>query len=176
MMWNTVSVANANQSYGISNIRKKRVKMEQIQFTKGCPVQCQYCYEPEKMEYLDPEIPEDTEVQIMDMNFLRNPKHLEILNGLPKKKYEFVCGIDFRVLTQEIADLMKQKGFSLIVLLIVVLVIALLAGGGLSFLGNDEGQKAPLNTGIETIKEVEDFVEMLENQFEQQVEEVNLDN
>lgn len=71
---------------------------------------------------------------------------------------------------------MKQKGFSLIILLIVVVVIVLLAGGGLSFLGNEEDQKSPVNAGIETIKEVEDFVDMLEEQFEQQVEEASVDN
>ncbi|MCD4759818.1 radical SAM protein [archaeon] len=85
--------------------------MKQIQFTSGCPNACSYCYEPKEMKYYDPEIPTDKEVQILDMNFLANPRAVEILKSLPKKKYEFVCGIDYRRLTQEIADLMKEKGF-----------------------------------------------------------------
>lgn len=85
--------------------------MKQIQFTSGCPNQCKYCYEPKEMKYYDPKIPEDKEVQILDMNFLANPRAKEILRSLPKKKWEFVCGIDFRRLDQEIANLMKQKGF-----------------------------------------------------------------
>ena len=92
--------------------------MIQIQFTKGCPNQCEYCYETAEMEYLDPKIPEGKEVQIKDMNFLgvitklfNKEKCKEILRSLPKKKWEFICGIDFRYLDQEICDLMKQKGF-----------------------------------------------------------------
>ena len=85
--------------------------MKQIQFTSGCPNNCQYCYEPKEMKYYDPIIPEDNQVQILDMNFLSNPNALEILRQLPKKKYEFVCGVDYRILTQEICNLIKEKGF-----------------------------------------------------------------
>ena len=45
------------------------------------------------------------------MNFLANPKARDILKTIPKRRYEFVCGIDFRRLDQEICNLMKQKGF-----------------------------------------------------------------
>lgn len=85
--------------------------MKKIQFTKGCPNACEYCYEQKEQVFYDPEIPKDKEVQILDMNFLANPKGKEILRSLPKKKWEFVCGIDFRFLDQEYANLMKEKGF-----------------------------------------------------------------
>lgn len=85
--------------------------MERIQFTSGCPNQCHYCYEPKEMIYYNPKIPKDGEIQILDMNFLANPKAKEILRSLPKRKWEFICGIDYRRLDQDICNLMKEKGF-----------------------------------------------------------------
>lgn len=87
--------------------------IQKIKFTDGCPNGCKYCYEPKKeIKYYNPIWLKTNElVQITDMNFLSNPDHLKILKSLPKGKYEFVCGIDYRRLTQEIADLMKEKGF-----------------------------------------------------------------
>jgi len=82
-----------------------------IQLTKGCPNNCEYCYEPKEIEQFElPEINEK-EVQILDMNFLANPDHIKILNALPKANYELVCGFDYRLLTQEIANLFFKKGF-----------------------------------------------------------------
>lgn len=91
--------------------KKKMERMRQIQFTSGCPNACQYCYEPKEMRYYDPEIPDDPEIQILDMNFLANPKAIQILESMPKRKYELICGVDFRRLTTDICILMKQKGF-----------------------------------------------------------------
>ena len=85
--------------------------MKQIQFTSGCPNACHYCYEPKEIKTFNPKIPKDKEIQILDMNFLANPDAKEILKSLPKKKWEFICGIDFRILDQEICNLMKEKGF-----------------------------------------------------------------
>lgn len=87
--------------------------MKQIQFTKGCPNDCSYCYEPKEMEYYDPEIPMNEEVQILDMNFLVNPDfrgHTESLwaNGC---KTELICGVDYRLLTQDIANLLYHMKF-----------------------------------------------------------------
>ena len=92
------------------------VKMEQIQFTKGCPNGCQYCYEPKEMEYYDPKIPvAEKIVQILDMNFLANPKCKQILRSLEhrNKSYELICGIDYRILLKdfEIALLLKKANF-----------------------------------------------------------------
>lgn len=86
--------------------------MPKIQFTSGCPNNCQYCYEDTKIKTFDPKIPITKElIQILDMNFLANPKHLEILRKLPKQKYELVCGLDYRRLTPDICSLLKNKGF-----------------------------------------------------------------
>jgi len=92
------------------------LKMKQIQFTKGCPNQCEYCYEPKEMEYYDPNIPvgEDC-IRILDMNFLANPNCKTILHCLEhrNKSYELICGIDHRILLKdiEIALLMKKANF-----------------------------------------------------------------
>lgn len=85
--------------------------MNQIKFTDGCPNQCEYCYEPKEMKYYHPNVPYSDFIQILDMNFLANPNAKLILRQLPKRKYEFVCGVDYRRLDQEICDLMRQKGF-----------------------------------------------------------------
>lgn len=86
--------------------------MNKIQFTSGCPNNCSYCYEPKEIQCYDPEIPITKDlIQIKDMNFLANPRAIQLLETMPKGKYEFICGVDFRRMTQNIADLMKQKGF-----------------------------------------------------------------
>jgi len=85
--------------------------MNKIQFTSGCPNNCDYCYEPKEITCFNPEIPEDKEVQILDMNFLANPDHLKILNDLPKGSWEMVCGFDYRRLDQNVCDILKKKGF-----------------------------------------------------------------
>lgn len=85
--------------------------MKQIQFTKGCPNGCQFCYEPKKVEELEVKFIPNGDIQILDMNFLANPRAKEILELIPKRKWEFICGVDYRLITQEIADLMKKKGF-----------------------------------------------------------------
>ncbi len=86
--------------------------MNKIKFTDGCPNQCKYCYEPKQIKTYDPQIPITNElIQILDMNFLCNPRAKIILNRLPNANYEFVCGIDYRRLDQEIAFLLNRRGF-----------------------------------------------------------------
>lgn len=85
--------------------------MKQIQFTSGCPNNCQYCYEPQEIKTFKPEIPKDKDIQILDMNFLANPDLWWIFENLPKRKYELVCGIDYRRLNQTIANKLKEHRF-----------------------------------------------------------------
>ena len=80
--------------------------MKQIKFTDGCPNNCSYCYEPKEITIHCPDIPKDQEVQILDMNFLANPQYKVILTELPKKKWELVCGVDYRRMNQETANIM----------------------------------------------------------------------
>lgn len=87
--------------------------MKVIQFTKGCPNNCHYCYEPKEMEYLNPDIPIDQPFQISDMNLLANPDASNIIArcGLSKYSKELICGIDYRLLTQDKANWLKENGF-----------------------------------------------------------------
>lgn len=92
-------------------IKSKHKDISKIQFTSGCPVQCEYCYEPKELKFYEPNIPDEKYIQILDMNFLANPKANQILKSLKRKKYELVCGLDFRRLTQDLANLMYERGF-----------------------------------------------------------------
>lgn len=89
--------------------------MKQIQFTKGCPNSCEFCYEPKEIEVYDPKIPEAEKlVQILDMNILANPKHEEIMGDLMEAKnkaYELICGVDSRRLNQGLCNFFHNARF-----------------------------------------------------------------
>jgi len=104
-------------SYGAYN---KHDKTEQwIRLTEGCPHNCPYCYEPQELKIFDiPEIVRN-DVKIMDMNILCKPEALNIIEELGNKRvnnkvvyYEFVCGIDYRFLTLELAQSLKNSRFN----------------------------------------------------------------
>lgn len=105
-----------NYSYGPYN---KIGKTEQwIRITEGCPWDHEYCYEPKEIKIFDIPNIERNHVKIMDMNLLCKPESLNIINYLGSLKinkkvvyYELVCGIDFRFLTQEIADALYKNRF-----------------------------------------------------------------
>ena len=93
---------------------------QRFELHRGCPwgIIHEYCYEPDT--YMDFPIPEivRNQVQILDMNPLARKDVVEVIKELGSHKvdgkvvyYEFVCGIDYRFLTQEIADLMKENRF-----------------------------------------------------------------
>jgi len=103
-------------NYGAYN---KFNKTEQwIRITEGCPHNCPYCYEPQKIKVFGiPEIVRN-KVTIMDMNLLCKPEALDIIRELGEKRvngkvvyYELVCGIDYRFLTDEIAIALKRNRF-----------------------------------------------------------------
>lgn len=94
---------------------------QRIELHRGCPWADihEFCYEP--LEQEDFPIPELTtnKVQILDMNPLARKDALEIIKELGTKRvnrrviqYEFICGVDYRFLTQEIADAMKAARFT----------------------------------------------------------------
>jgi len=105
-----------NYSYGAYN--KYDEKEQWIRLTEGCPHNCPWCYEPQEIKIFKvPEIVRNS-VKIMDMNPLCKKEFAQILKELPIKNdgknivYEFICGIDYRFLTKEIAEEMKRHHFN----------------------------------------------------------------
>ena len=103
-------------SYGAYN--KFDENEQYIRITEGCPNNCPYCYEPKDIKIFDiPDILRN-DVKIMDMNLLCKPEALKIINDLGTRKvggkvvyYSLICGIDWRFLTQELADALHQNRF-----------------------------------------------------------------
>ncbi len=93
-----------------------------LRLSEGCPNGCEYCAETKQNGtipiYYD--IPEITHrrVKILDMNLIYKPNAIEIIKELGSKRvhnkvvyYELVCGIDYRFMTQEIANLLHENRF-----------------------------------------------------------------
>lgn len=103
-------------SYGPYN--KYNDKEQWIRLTEGCPHNCPFCYEPQEFKIFGiPEIVRN-KVKIMDMNFLAKPEASKIIKELGEKRvnnkviyYELICGIDYRFLTNEIANKLKTSRF-----------------------------------------------------------------
>jgi len=94
---------------------------QRIELHRGCPWADihDFCYEPP--ELIDFPIPELTmnKVQILDMNPLSRENALGMIKELGSKRvngrvvqYEFICGVDYRFLTQDLAYAMKAARFS----------------------------------------------------------------
>jgi len=98
-------------SYGPYN--KIKGDQQWIRLSQGCPHNCPYCNEPLKYDVYDiPKIVKN-KVGIIDMNLLCKPQALDLLKRLPKNNgskifYNFICGIDYRFLTKEIAQEIKD--------------------------------------------------------------------
>ena len=103
-------------SYGVYN--KFNNNEQWIRITEGCPNNCPFCYEPQEYKIFNiPEIVRN-DVKIIDMNLLCKPEAREIINTLGKTlvnnkvvQYELVCGIDYRYLSQWLADDLKKARF-----------------------------------------------------------------
>ena len=103
-------------SYGPYN--KFNNEEQWIRITEGCPNNCPFCYEPQEQKVFGiPEIVRN-DVKIMDMNLLCKPEALSIINELGSKRvnnrvvyYNLICGIDWRFLTQELADALYRNRF-----------------------------------------------------------------
>lgn len=97
-----------------------RVKGERqaIRISEGCPHNCPFCYEPQEFKVFGiPEILRN-HVLIYDMNLLAKSQALGIIRELAKVRvngkvvsYELVCGIDYRFLTQETAQELREARF-----------------------------------------------------------------
>ena len=105
--------------YSFGAYNKYDDKEQYIRITEGCPNNCPYCYEPKEIKVFDiPEIIRN-DVKIMDMNLLCKKEAMSIINELGSKKvnnkvvhYSLICGVDWRFLTQELADALKASRFT----------------------------------------------------------------
>ncbi len=115
-MQQRLSKPKVKYNYGPYN--KFDDKEQWIRISEGCPHNCPYCYEPQEIKVFDlPEIVR-SDVKIMDMNLLCKKEALGIIIELGTKRpnckvvyYELVCGIDYRFLSKEIAEALKQNRF-----------------------------------------------------------------
>jgi len=104
--------------YSLGEYNKSNDIEQWIRITEGCPHNCPYCYEPQEIKIFSiPEIIRN-KVKIMDMNLLCKEEAIHIIRELGEKRvnekvvyYECICGIDYRFLTQEIANELKKARF-----------------------------------------------------------------
>lgn len=103
-------------SYGPYNVIKGDT--QRIRITEGCPHDHPYCYEPTEIKIFGIPKIERNEVEISDMNLLCKHQALDIIKKLGTKRvngkvvyYELICGIDYRYLTQKIANALKRSRF-----------------------------------------------------------------
>lgn len=103
-------------SYGPYN--KSNGTEQWIRVTEGCPHNCPYCYEPEEYKVFEVPKIERNQVRIMDMNLICKPESLDIIRHLGRQRvdgkvvyYEAICGIDYRFLTEEMANALKMARF-----------------------------------------------------------------
>lgn len=103
-------------SYGPYNV--VRGDRQRIRWSEGCVNNCSNCYEPIEIKIFG--LPELTrnKVEFSDMNPLCKPESLEMIRSLESKRvngkvveFEFICGVDYRFLTQEIADALHKSRF-----------------------------------------------------------------
>lgn len=97
---------------------KSDEKEQWIRLSDGCPNGCKFCYAPRDLQFYGiPKILRN-DVKIMDMNLLQQPNALAVIRYFGSRKvnkkvvyYELVCGIDWRILTQETADELHKNRF-----------------------------------------------------------------
>jgi len=104
--------------YSLGPYNKIKGDSQQIRITEGCPHNCPFCYEPKEFNVFDIPKIERNKVRISDMNLLCKREALDIIKTLGSIKvnkkvvyYELICGIDYRFLTQEIANELYKNRF-----------------------------------------------------------------
>lgn len=92
---------------------------QSIKLSEGCPHLCPFCYEGNKLVVFPIPSIRKNFVEIWDMNFLWQPNILNRIKELGKITvddkvvyYDAVCGFDYRLMTQEIADTLKTSRFT----------------------------------------------------------------
>ena len=107
---------NPKVNYSRGSYNRIKGDTQAIRITEGCPNNCPYCYEPTEFKIFGIPKIERNNVLIYDMNLIAKPEALNIIKTLGKIKvknknvyYEFVCGVDYRFMTDEIAKALKSS-------------------------------------------------------------------
>lgn len=120
---NSERTAIPKMTYGKPQYNEIKGDVQRIELSRGCPNGCPYCFEPlakSKLDVIQFPIPiiKRNKVEILDMNFLWQSDIIERIKELGSIKvngkvvnYEEICGIDFRFMTQEIANELKRARF-----------------------------------------------------------------
>lgn len=103
--------------YSFGAYNKSDDQEQWIRITEGCPNQCPYCAEPREFKVFPmPEIIRN-KVKILDMNLIAKPEHNTIIANLPDRinnkiiYYELTCGIDYRFLDEDTAQVLRDCHF-----------------------------------------------------------------
>lgn len=107
--------------YSLGAYNKVGETEQWIRLTEGCPHHHEFCYEPQEIKVFSiPKIVRN-KVKIMDMNLLCKPQAINIIRNLriisnhkvnhKVVYYELICGIDFRFLTLDIAEILFTARF-----------------------------------------------------------------
>lgn len=115
-----------NVTYGKSQYTMVKEDRQRIELSRGCPHGCKYCFEAkyayaqklkDVQQFPIPEIRKN-HVEILDMNFLWQPNILDRIKELGRKRvngkvvyYEEICGLDYRLITDEVAKALKESRF-----------------------------------------------------------------
>lgn len=106
------------KSYSTGPYNKMNDTEQWIRISQGCPNQCSFCYEPPQRELFPIPLIERNKVKIMDMNLLSQNGALEVIQclkgirvGGKVVRYELVCGIDYRFLTDGLTQALKESRF-----------------------------------------------------------------
>ncbi len=104
--------------YSLGSYNKIKGDRQRIRITEGCPHNCPFCYEPQKLKIFEIPKLERNIVEISDMNLLCKPEVKDILYELGSRKvnnkviyYELISGIDYRFLTEDLADALYATRF-----------------------------------------------------------------
>jgi len=88
-------------------------KVQKIKTFEGCPHNCPYCDEPTGRKYF--EIPELVCDKILEVSqnilYREDAKQYLIELGMTGREVELVCGVDFRLLDMETAEILREFKF-----------------------------------------------------------------
>lgn len=113
---------NLEKPYARGSYNKFNEVEQWIRISEGCPNNCVYCRETkecgaEPIYFSIPQIIRN-KVKILDMNLMYKPDVVSILFKLGNKRvnnkvvyYELTCGIDYRYMTIEKAEALRQNRF-----------------------------------------------------------------